>query len=243
MIPCPLCSLPLMATARGVAEPVFCPGCRREVTLVVWPALDRVAFRPALPQAVVAGEAACFSCVDKAATGVCEGCGCYTCPACEAPWFGESLCLTCLHARRELTDAPKFRSRTRLHDNVALMMLVLPIIGIPFYGFFFAVLASPVALFLVIRHRKAPRGLPPRGPFRLILAGALALFLMLSVLAGVGFLGYAIFKTTRVLNEVDTSLEELNASFEAEQSGDEAGEPAEAPAAEGEATPTEEEAP
>jgi hypothetical protein len=140
-------------------------------------------------------------------------------------------------------DAPKFRSRTRLHDNVALMMLVLPIIGIPFYGFFFAVLASPVALFLVIRHRKASRGLPPRGPFRLILAGALALFLMVSVLAGFGFLGYAIFKTTRAVNEVDASLEELNASFEAEENGDDASEPAEAPAVEGEAPPTEEEAP
>lgn len=187
-----MCSLPLTVPVRGIEHPVFCSGCRREVTAVVWPALDRAVVRTPLPQAMAAGEAACFSCSDTAATGVCEGCGCYTCTACEAAWFGESLCLTCLHARRELMAAPKFRHRTLLHDNVALMLLLLPIIGIPFYGLFFAVLASPVALFLVLRHRKAPRGLPPRGPFRLILAGTLAVLLMLSVLAGIGSVIYTV---------------------------------------------------
>lgn len=198
MVPCPLCSLPLTLSARGAEETVYCPGCRREVTGVVWPALDHGPMRAALPQAVVDGGASCFSCPDRAATGVCDGCGCYTCPACEADWFGESLCLTCLHARREVMNAPRFRHRALVHDNIALMLLVLPILVIPFYGFFFSVLASPVALFLVIRHRNAPRGLPPRGPFRLFLAGGLALLLMLLVLAGIGAGVYSVMEIGRV---------------------------------------------
>lgn len=192
MVPCPVCSLPLILPGRGVEETVFCPECRRDVTVVAWPALDRVASGPRVPQAVVDGEAACFSCPQRAATGVCEGCGCFTCPACEAQWFGESLCLGCLHARRELLAAPRFRHRTLLHDNIALMMLVLPIITIPFYGVLISVLASPVALVWAIRHRRSPRGLPPRGPWRLLLAAGLALLLMGSVLFGVGALVYSV---------------------------------------------------
>jgi hypothetical protein len=216
MVPCPLCSLPLMLPTRGAEETIYCPGCRREVTMVVWPALDRGPMRAPLPQAVVEGGAACFSCPDKAATGVCDGCGCYTCPACEADWFGESLCLTCLHARREVMKAPRFRHRVLLHDNIALMLLALPIFIIPVYGFFFAVLASPVALLLVIRHRKAPRGLPPRGPFRLFLAGGLALLLMLLVVAGIGAVIWSVMEinqrpATRAADEAAASAAEPSA--------------------------------
>lgn len=192
MVPCPVCSLPLILPGRGVEETVYCPECRREVTVVAWPALDRVVVGPRVPQPVVDGEAACFSCSQRAATGVCDGCGCFTCPACEAQWFGESLCFSCLHARRELLAAPRFRHRTLLHDNIALMMLVLPILTIPFYGVLISVLASPVALVWAIRHRRSPRGLPPRGPWRLLLAVGLALVLMGSVLFGIGALVYSV---------------------------------------------------
>jgi len=160
--------------------------------MVAWPALDRTVAAAARSRAVEVGEAACFSCVDKAATGVCEGCGCFTCPACEAGWFGSTLCLRCLHSRREVRGDPGFRHRLVLYDNIALMLLVLPIIWLPFGGVLLAVLLSPVALFLVVRHRRAPRGLPPRGPLRLILAGAMAVLLMLGAATGIGALVYAV---------------------------------------------------
>jgi|GEM_PF-274859 len=187
-----MCALPLFLSARGAEETVFCSGCRRDVAVVAWPALERSPARVPLPQAVLAGEAACFSCADKAATGVCEGCGCFTCPACEAEWFGEKLCLTCLHARREVNADPRFSHRLLLHDNIALLLLLLPLLVIPVYGVFFSFLASPFALFLVIRHRRAPRGLPPRGPWRLLLAGTLAVLLMLGVAGGIGTAIYAL---------------------------------------------------
>jgi hypothetical protein len=207
MLCCPSCSQTLTLASRGVEETVACPACRAEVTAVVWPAADRDPGRRAASTAAVgAGEAACFSCPERAATGVCAGCGCFTCPACEAEWFGESLCLTCLHARRELEGAPRFVHRILVYDNIALMLLVLPVLCVPFYGILFAFLASPVVLFLVLRHRHASRGLPPRGPFRLILAGGLAVLLMLGVVTGIGAVAYSIVELTRAADP--SSLEE-----------------------------------
>jgi hypothetical protein len=214
MVCCPSCAQTLTLATRGVEETVVCPSCRAEVTAVVWPAADRDPGRRASSTTVAgAGEAACFSCPERAATGVCAGCGCFTCPACEADWFGESLCLTCLHARRELEAAPRFVHRTLVYDNIALMLLVLPVLCVPFYGILFAFLASPVVLFLVLRHRHASRGLPPRGPFRLILAGGLAVLLMLGVVAGIGTVAYSIFELTRALG---SSALETEAELEAD---------------------------
>lgn len=202
MIPCPICSLPIVLTTRGAEEAVFCAGCRRLVKAVGWPALDRDAGAGARPQAVMEGEASCFSCTNRAATSVCDACGCFTCPACEAKWLGESLCLACLHARRELQAAPRFQARALIYDNMALGLLLLPILIIPFYGVFFSVLASPVALYLVIRHWHTPRGLPPRGPFRSILAGSLALVLLTSVVGGIGYVAYTAIQAGRVIDRM-----------------------------------------
>lgn len=206
MVPCPLCSAPLTFPVGGPVLAVRCPGCRREVTGVAWPARDRGAGRIVRPAVAVDGGAGCFSCPERSATGVCAGCGSYTCPGCEAEWFGEHLCLRCLHARREVMEAPRFRRRTRVHDNIALMLLVLPLLFIPFYGIFLAMLASPVVLFLVIRHRHAPRGLPPRGPFRWWLAGGLAGLLLLLGVAGIGAVVYSVMaisgRATEVVVEV-----------------------------------------
>jgi hypothetical protein len=204
MVPCPLCSAPLVFPVGVTAAVIRCSGCRRDVTGVTWPALGRGVGereRVRVP-AAVDGGAMCFSCDDRAATGVCAGCGSYTCPACEVEWFGESVCLRCLHARREVVEAPRFRRRALIHDNIALMLLVLPLLVIPFYGIFLAMLASPVVLFLVVRHRRAPRGVPPRGPFRWWLAGGLAVVLLLLGVAGVGLVGYSVMAISQRATEV-----------------------------------------
>lgn len=188
MVPCPSCSLTLPVPTRGREHREFCPSCRRDVRLVAWPALDRAAAVTVLPAAAATGETSCFRCADRVASGVCAACGCFTCAACEAEWFGERLCLSCLHARREIDGAGSFRRRALIHDNLALLLMVLPMLVIPVYGVPVAVLAAPVSLFLVVRYRRAFRGLPPRGPARLIVAGGLAVVLMLGALGGVAAL-------------------------------------------------------
>ena len=76
-----------------------------------------------------------------------------------------------------------------LYDNVALSLLILPFLTL-IYGFFLVMFTAPVALYLVVRHRNASRGIVPRGRWRLVLAGALSIFV---VLAWVGFIVAAVF--------------------------------------------------
>ena len=185
MVPCPSCSLMLPVPPRGREHREFCPSCRRDVRLVAWPALDRAADRALPPPVAGAGETSCFRCADRVASGVCAACGCFTCAACEAEWFGERLCLSCLHAQREVDGGGAFRRRAFIFDNIALMLMVMPMVLIPLYGVPLAMLCAPVSLFLVIRHWRSFRGLPPRGPARLILSGGLAVGLLLLAAAGV----------------------------------------------------------
>jgi hypothetical protein len=80
------------------------------------------------------------------------------------------------------------------------MLLLGPILLVPFYAF--AILLSPVALFMVIRYRKASRGIVPRGPFRLIAAGTLATLL---ICAGLGMVGLVVWTSM----EATAGFEEL----------------------------------
>lgn len=192
VVVCPQCAVAVPAASRSVVEPVYCTGCRREVMVCALPALDRPVERARLAVPAAAGEATCYFCPNKKAIAVCQSCGSFTCQSCEVEWFGEHLCLACVHTLREVKKDIRFRSRGALHDNVALMLLVLPILVIPCYGLIFALLLAPFALFMVIRHRKASRGIVPRGPFRLFAAGTLAILLMLGGVALIGFMVWAI---------------------------------------------------
>ncbi len=195
---CPHCALPLASSATGEVETVYCPGCRRDIGLLSWPEAGPPPLPPGFASAAAgligSGGAVCFSCQARPATGVCDACGGYTCPVCAASWFGRSYCLNCLHTLREVRSETGFRHRAMLHDNVALGLLLIPIFVIPVYGFFLAILLAPVALFLVIRYRHAPRGVPPRGPFRLWLAGIMAVLLLLAGLGMLGFMGWGIMQ-------------------------------------------------
>lgn len=122
----------------------------------------------------------------------CEGCGSYLCAGCRIDWFGAQLCLGCIHAQREVRRSLEFRSHSTLHDNVALLIMLLPLVFIPFYGIFLAMLSAPVSLYLVLRHRRSPRGMVPRGPLRLIAAGLLSALLLAGAVALVGITTWGI---------------------------------------------------
>lgn len=197
---CPKCDHPLPVAPAGGPQSADCTHCGREVTRRDFPALQR-----ALPQAAAAaaaqpGDAVCFNCPDRLAVAVCESCGAYLCATCRTDWFGRRLCLTCIHAHRELKQSPDFRSRLTLYDNLALMVMLVPLIFIPFYGIFFAMVTAPVSLFLVVRHRRSPRGLVPRGRFRLIAAGVLAVLLLALGLAMAGLIAWGLTEFNSVLS-------------------------------------------
>jgi hypothetical protein len=188
-VACPHCGFAASVVDRGILTATDCGGCRRTMQVCALPALDR-AVGGALPTAAAGvNEAMCYRCPERKAVGICQSCGSFTCAGCEVEWFGEHLCLECVHTLREVKQDSRFRSRCTLHDNIALMLLLGPILLVPFY--WVSVLLSPVALFLVIRHRKASRGVVPRGPIRLILAGTLATLLIAAGLSFVGLLVWA----------------------------------------------------
>jgi hypothetical protein len=201
---CPKCECPLDHAAVAGGSVVSCRLCQREVTVRVFPAAGRGIESLGAAEPVIEGGASCFNCPDRAAVSVCEDCGSYLCAGCQADWFGRLLCLNCIHARREVRQDPDFRPHATIHDNVALMIMLIPLVVIPFYGIFLAMLIAPVSLFLVIRHRKSPRGIVPRGPARLIMAGVLSVLLMAGAAALIGLAVYGISQINRQATAIRT---------------------------------------
>ncbi|MGK0187703.1 MAG: hypothetical protein ACI9R3_003492 [Verrucomicrobiales bacterium] len=178
MICCAKCEIPLPSDAHGIPE--FCPNCRRECTGHTFPAGLTETGEIAKPAETVnmLGEASCFYHESMRAIVACDGCGRYLCSNCQADWLGRTLCLGCIHTQREVKGSGEFQSRVTLYDNVALALLILPFLTLV-YGIFLVLFTAPVALYLVIRHRNASRGIVPRGKSRLMITGGLsALFIL-----------------------------------------------------------------
>jgi len=187
---CPKCGQPLPTQSSWAEEIVACGTCQRDVEVLSFP--DRAASVAVKSRDALAGEPTCFFCPHKAAHSSCESCGRYVCGDCTADWFGQQLCLACVHAQREVKGDLTFRSRVTLYDNIALMLMLLPLFVVPFYGVFFSAMASPFSLYLAIRHRKASRGIVPRGPGRTISAIVLAALFLLGGCGLVGFIAWSI---------------------------------------------------
>ncbi|MEZ5300670.1 MAG: hypothetical protein R3F11_08435 [Verrucomicrobiales bacterium] len=182
-------------TGRG-----HCPLCRREAEVFAFPALASGPEPAAKARPAREGESACFHCPEKAAESACDGCGALICPDCASRWGAESLCLSCLHRRREDKGDPAFARRYILWDGVALACVTYPIFltGVVAYcAWFLGFFGGPAALYLAIRHWKAPRGLVPRGPGRMLVAAALSVVWIAAALGLVGFIVYAIWFQTR----------------------------------------------
>ncbi|MEZ5325153.1 MAG: hypothetical protein R3F19_08820 [Verrucomicrobiales bacterium] len=178
MISCAKCEIPLPFDAQGAPE--YCPNCRRSCVGHQFPAAltsTGEISKPADPVDVM-GEASCFYHDTKRAIVACDGCGRYLCSHCKADWLGRTLCLGCIHTQREVKGAGEFQSRVTLYDNVALSLLILPFLTLV-YGIFLVMFTAPVALYLVLRHRKASRGIVPRGLWRMRIAGGLSILVIL----------------------------------------------------------------
>ncbi len=182
---CPKCGDPFSPETPGTeatSVEVSCGSCSADISALTFPAVARRSPAVAGPDTPGAG-AMCFFCEGRSATTFCESCGRLICERCEIDWAGQTTCLTCVHANREVRDADSYRSRRVLYDNLALSLLLWPLI-VPVYGLFGMALTAPIALFLVIRHRKASRGIVPRGRFRLFAAGAIATLALAGMVLG-----------------------------------------------------------
>lgn len=126
-------------------------------------------------------DARCRYLPELKAETVCDSCGALLSQKAAAHWGEKVYCLPCVHRLRDsgaVDEGGGLLGRLTIYDNLALLLVTLltPL----------SLLTAPVALYLLIRYRKAPRGLLPRSSGRWWLALGLSL---ISLLLWLGFLG------------------------------------------------------
>jgi hypothetical protein len=158
---CPNCSgdvVPL-GTQTGWQS---CPFCRKRLQIRLWRTLrQNTSAAAAMPD-----QATCFFHPDKAFQSCCQRCGRFVCALCDLQLGAEHVCPTCFERGR--TDSglaggkAEWRHRDVLYDSIAMAVgwawiIIWPVI----------VAALPVAIFLHVKYRKAPRlYLIPRSAWR-----------------------------------------------------------------------------
>lgn len=101
------------------------------------------------------GEATCSFFPELRAEIECEECGSFMSRRASIRWEERNLCLPCLHRLREVEKVPSCLARAGLRDRQALAMVTLlaPL----------SLFTAPIALYLLLRHRKEQIGFVPRG--------------------------------------------------------------------------------
>lgn len=169
---CPHCLQPFSPAeeAEHAATEQECGRCRQSLIVEAFPRMH-IAEPPPKHDAASArlaqeGEAVCHFYPELQAQTVCDECGCFLSEKAAVAWGEKTLCLPCLHLLRETKNRDDFSARRTLVDNVGLglVLLLLPL----------TLFTGPVALIYLLRNRKAPGSLIPRGRFRWWLAVSLA---------------------------------------------------------------------
>ena len=173
---CPICAAPIDAGA-ALAE---CRGCRVKLELSVAP-MARSRSEAIAGSIAAEDDARCRFLPELKAETVCDSCGALLSEKAAAHWGAKVFCLPCVHrvrARDAVDKGQGLLGRLKIYDNLALLLVTLlaPL----------SLLTAPVALYLLIRYRRAPRGLVPRTAGRWWLALVLSL---ISLSVWLGFLG------------------------------------------------------
>ena len=177
ILQCPSCRSELSVSGEVEGLEENCPVCQAPVWIRSYPRL----FRSTVPKEGYAladdSKARCSFYPELEAEKVCDECGCFMSEKASVRWGGQDFCLPCLHRLREEKKTVGFLARAKRFDNraLALVTLLAP----------FTLFTAPVALVLLWKHRKEPRGFDQRSGWR----WWLALFLSLGWLVGWAILG------------------------------------------------------
>lgn len=169
LIACPRCRAWLLDGVFNRLEMAPCPSCGELLQIEVFPALFRkITPGPAAEPVVTEGESGCFFHPQKKAVVHCSGCGRFLCALCDCRLGDEHFCPACLEAGKSKGKIKALDSRRICYDNIALGLALLPVLMFPF--FYMSIITTPMALFVAIFYRNAPRSLVRRSRLRLILA-------------------------------------------------------------------------
>ena len=159
---CPTCrnNLSVDQSTDRVSED--CPVCRSEVRMTMFPRFYRDPPRQIDSTLASDDEAVCSFYPELRAEKVCDACGCLMSQKASVKWGDKDYCLPCLYRLREEKKDAAFVARARLYDNRALALVAwfAPL----------SLLTAPVALFLLLRHRKGNQSFVPRSAARWWLA-------------------------------------------------------------------------
>lgn len=124
-----------------------CPVCKSEMTLYVFPRLFRSPAKSTSGQLSVDGDATCTFYPELKAEKVCDACGCFMSEKAAVRWNDGDYCLPCIHRLREEERSAAFLARTNRYDYraLALVLLLAP----------FSLFTAPIAIYLLLRYRKA----------------------------------------------------------------------------------------
>ena len=173
---CPRCRGVFMVQDGNLRVDENCPVCGAEVSLSVYPRLFRAVSQGSVSQRSEGDDAICTFYPDLKAENICDACGSFMSERATIHWSEKKYCLPCLHRLREEEPSSDFKASSKLYDKraLALVTLLAPL----------TLFTAPVALFLLLRHRKDRSGFVPR-------AGAtwwIALILSIFWIAGWGTL-------------------------------------------------------
>ena len=178
---CPICCAPIDAGPASTK----CRECGTDLEIKVSPLARSKG--EAIAGAIAAdGDARCRFLPDLRAETVCDSCGALLSEKAAARWGAKVFCLPCVHRLRDSEDVDEdggLLGRLKIYDNLGLLLVTLlaPL----------SLLTAPVALYLLIRYRKAPRGLVPRSAGRWWLALVVSL-ISLSVWLGFLVIGLSV---------------------------------------------------
>lgn len=183
---CAACSSPVPEEFWNREEAVRCPGCGRNVRVLVFPAASKsdLGAAPAALEGEI--EASCFYHPQSRAAQVCEECGRFLCNLCDLEVDGRHICPGCFESGLSAHKIEMAETRRPMYDTIALAMSTLPVLLI-----WPALVGAPWALFIVFRRWNAPSSVVPRTKIRFLLAAAFAV-------AEIAFLAFVIYMMTQV---------------------------------------------
>jgi hypothetical protein len=169
---CPICHKLLAASQWNLPDFTACPNCQAPTRTLVFPAIARAtsAAHPALRNET---EAGCFFHEHSRAENVCASCGRFICSLCTLAFGTQKLCPDCIYRKRRQALEPLFRDQTILFDNIALLLLVIPVLCLMYI--YVGLIFSAFALAIVIIGWRRRRPLVPRSNYRFVLAAGLSL--------------------------------------------------------------------
>jgi len=169
---CPICHHLLATSQWNLPDFTSCPNCQAPTRTLVFPAIAR-AISSARPAQRNETEAGCFFHEHSRAENVCASCGRFLCSLCTLDFGAQKLCPDCIYRKRRQASEPLFRDQTILFDNIALLLLVIPVLCLVYI--YLGLIFSAFALAIVIIGWRRQRPLVPRSNYRFVVAAGLSL--------------------------------------------------------------------